>query len=112
MLAELEVVNTKENIEKLVAFSMDVVKLYPSLKSEEVAKLISKAYLESDVEVAVEETELGLYLALTVSREELQRRGLGRVTHTWKKAGSNKGASPGITTAEVFARRKGEQKEG
>ena len=112
MLAELGKVNTKENIEKLVAFSMDVVKLYQSLKSKEVAKLMSKAYLETDVEVAVEQTELGLYLALIVIKEELARRGLGRVTHAWKKAGSNRGACSGITTAEVLSRRKVEHKEG
>ena len=105
MLSALEKVNTIEDVEKLLAFSMDVVKLYPSLKSEEVARLVAKAFLESELEVAVEETELGLYLALTVSKEELSRRGLGRVTHTWRKEGS-RGATPGITTAEVFSRRK------
>ena len=68
------------------------------------SKLVGKAFLESDLEVNVNTEDLSLYLALTVPREELVRRGLGRVTHTRKSQANN--APPGITTAEVFAKQK------
>ena len=101
MLAALEKTNENEDIVKMVVWSMDVIKLYPSLKAEEVSKLAAKAFMESSLELEVDCTELALYLALTVERKELVRLGLGRVTHTRKAA---RGAAPGITTAEVFAK--------
>ena len=51
---------------------------------------------------------MALYLALTVERKELVKLGLGRVTHTRKAA---RGAAPGITTAEVFAKQLREENE-
>ena len=83
---------------------MGVEKLYPSLKAEEVSKLVGKAFLESDLEVNVNTEDLSLYLALTVDRKELVKKGLGRVTHTRKSQSNN--SPPGITTAEVFAKQK------
>ena len=85
--------------------SMDVEKLYPSIKAEEVSKLVGKAFLESDLEVNVNTEDLALYLTLTVDRKELVKRGLGRVTHTRKSTANN--SPPGITTAEVFAKKRG-----
>ena len=110
MLAALEKTNENDNIVKMVVWSMDVIKLYPSLKADEVSKLAAKAFMESSLEVEVNCTDLALYLALTVERKELVKLGLGRVTHTRKAA---RGAAPGITTAEVFAkqRRDGEEEE-
>ena len=110
MLAALEKTNENENIVKMVVWSMDVIKLYPSLKSEEVSKLAAKAFMESSLEVEVDDIDLALYLALTVERKELVKLGLGRVTHTRKAA---RGAAPGITTAEVFAKqmREGNEEE-
>ena len=87
---------------------MDVVKLYPSLKAEKVAKLAAKAFNDSNHEIEVDDLALGLYLALTVSREELNKAGLARVTHTWKKADTGI-FPPGITTAEVFAKVKDDE---
>ena len=101
MLAALEKTNENEDIVKMVVWSMDVIKLYPSLKAEEVSKLAAKAFMESSLELEVDCTELALYLALTVERKELVRLGLGRVKHTRK---ATRGAAPGITTAEVFAK--------
>ena len=104
MLAALEETNKLDNIKKLVVWSMDVEKLYPSLKAEEVSKLVGKAFLESKLEVNVNTEDLSLYLALTVPRKELVKRGLARVTHTRKSQANN--APPGITPAEVFARQR------
>ena len=110
MLAALEKTNENDNIVKMVVWSMDVIKLYPSLKAEEVSKLAAKAFMESSLEVEVNCMDLALYLALTVERKELVKLGLGRVTHTRKAV---RGAAPGITTAEVFAKqtRDGEEEE-
>ena len=83
----------------MVVWSMDVENMHPSLKTEEVSKLVRKALVESDL--GVEVNDHSMYLALTVSREELARRSLTRVVHTRKAAA---GAAPGITTAEVFAK--------
>ena len=62
------------------------------------------------MEVEMDDVDLALYLALTVERKELVKLGLGRVTHTRKAA---RGAAPGITTAEVFAKqmREGNEEE-
>ena len=54
MLAEYKKkVNTIENVKELVVWSKDIEKLYPSLKAEEVSKLVGKAFLEYDLEVNV-----------------------------------------------------------
>ena len=78
MLAALEKVNKIKNMDNVVARSSDVIKLYPSLKAAEVGKLISKAFINSSLEVEVDDLALGLYLALV-------KKGLGRVTDTWKE---------------------------
>ena len=90
---------------------MDVVKLYPTLMADEVAKLAAKAFNDSNLEIEVDDLALGLYLALTVSREELNKAGLARVTHTWKK-GDTGTFPPGITTAKVFAKVKDDEESG
>ena len=78
MLAALEKVNKIKNMDNVVARSSDVIKLYPSLKAAEVGKLISKAFINSSLEVEVDDLALGLYLALV-------KKGLSRVTDTWKE---------------------------
>ena len=87
---------------------MHASKSNPSLKADEVAKLVAKAFSESNLEVEVDDLALGLYLALTVSRAELTKLGLARVTNTWKKADTGS-SPPGITTAEVFGKVKDEE---
>ena len=47
MLAALEQTDNLENAKKLVVWSMDVEKMYPSLKTEEVSKLVGKALIGS-----------------------------------------------------------------
>ena len=108
-MAALEKTNSLDNVKKLVVWSMDVEKLYPSLKADEVSKLVGKAFLESELEVDVNTDDLSLYLALTVDRKELVKRGLGRVTHTRKSDSNN--SLPGITIAEVFAKQNAEAEE-
>jgi hypothetical protein len=79
MVAGLEEAN-RRHISDPVTFSADVTALYPSLKAEVVAKEISEAYLESELEIEVDTHQLGLYLVLVVGKAELRRRGLGHVT--------------------------------
>ena len=74
----MEKVNIREGINKLVVFSMDVSKMFPSLIASDVAKV---------VEVEVDDTELGLMLAILVSREEVEGAGLGEVVCKRKRKG-------------------------
>ena len=57
---------------------MDVKSMFPNLNKDEVAKVAAEEFMRSDVEVEVDATELGLYLAITYQgrREELQVLGL------------------------------------
>ena len=85
-------------------------KLHQFQPIQEVSKLMDKAFLESELDDNVNEMDLSLYLALTVSKEELKKKGLTRVTHT--RNSESHGAPPGITTAEVFAKQKRQGERG
>ena len=99
LVAGMEEVNNRNDVEKPVVFSMDVNSLYPSLKAKQVAEEISAVYLELELEVEVDTHQLGLYLVMVAGREEMVRQGLKHVTPTRRHTG---GSAPGITTAEVF----------
>ena len=59
---------------------MDVTALYPSLDQKESARMAKEAYLESEMEVEeVDWKAASLYLALTVSRQELVREGIAHL---------------------------------
>ena len=104
MCGGLEKVNAMIGAKRLTVFSMDVVKLYPSLVAEEMARMVKEEYLQAKLEVLVDDTELGLGLAILVSREELVRLGLGEVTCRRKRRG---GRPILITTNWVVGERGG-----
>ena len=99
MIAGIENVNLREDIKKIVAFSMDVEKLYPSLEAAEVARVVAKEYLRSKLNIKVGNAELSLYLAIIKDPSEIQELGLAEVVNTRK---GTRGARPGITTTEIL----------
>ena len=64
MCEGLEKVNNRRNIQKLVFFSMDVSKMFPSLRAADVAKIVKEEYLQAKLEVEVDDAELALFLAI------------------------------------------------
>ena len=83
---------------------MDVEKLYhASLQIEHVARLVRDTFETAKLEVETNDLELGLYLAVTRSRKEIEELGLGE---TEQKRLKSHGPSPGITTAEILQRRR------
>ena len=101
----LEMVNSRGGIRKLAFFSMDVCKMFPSLRASDVARIVKEEYLEAQLEVEVDDAELALFLAIEVDREELERRGLGQVTNKRKRRG---GRPILITTKWVVGERGGQ----
>ena len=99
MVAGIEKVNRSNVIKELVAFSMDVEKLFPSLKAEEVAKVVAKEYLKSKLNIKVDNAELSLYLAIVKDPSEIETLGLKEVINTRR---GTRGAKPGITTSEIL----------
>ena len=103
MVAEFKRVNSlNEAEEERVVFSMDVKALYPSLKADYVAKIVSEMYREGTLEVEVDEGELALYLALVAERDEIREYGLEDLVSKWRHEGRGRGRRPGITSAEVL----------
>ena len=87
MAGGIEKVNNKEGIKKLSTMSLDAVKMFPRLKADQVARIVKEEYLKADIDTEVEDTEVGLMLAILVEREELERLGLGEVTCRRKRKG-------------------------
>ena len=80
--------------EGIVVASMDVSALYPSLDQRESAKIVRKEFEESGIEIeGVDWRLVALYLAVTVSREELLREGL---EHLVAKRRKMKGRKPTV----------------
>ena len=101
MLANIEEVNKKVDKQNITVWSSDVKALYLSLQTDIVAETISNEYLKSDLEINVDSDELGLYLTLILSKEEIEVENLQDVTAQWRHEGHGK--KPGITTAKVLA---------
>ena len=103
MVAEFNRINrlNEEGGEKTV-FSMDVKALYPSLKADYVANVVSEMYRECPLEVEVDEGELALYLALVAERSEIEEYGLEDLVRKWRHEEGGRGRRPGITSAEVL----------
>ena len=93
--------NTKEENQNLTLFSMDIEKMYPSADVDEVCRVAAEEWLNSNLELDVNPTELALYLAVVYDRDLLESLGLGDVTHTRLK---RNGPKPGVTTPEILTR--------
>ena len=81
----MEEVNSKRNVKKLVVFSMDVCKMFPSMVAADVARVVREEYKSARLEVEVGDNELSLALAILVSREEVEGLGLGGVVGKRKR---------------------------
>ena len=109
MVAGIEEINEKERDNRTVIWSSDVKALYPSLRVNDVSKIIYEEYINADLEVNTDDDELGLYIALTHDMNMIKELGLEKVTAKRKKEGA-RGARPGITTHEVLGGTKAKDK--
>ena len=71
MIAEIEKVNSRDDLDNLTVYSSDIEAMYPSLHMDTIAKVAAEEFLNSRLDVDVDWLELSLYLAVTLSREEL-----------------------------------------
>ena len=89
MLASIEDVNNSGDLdEECIVGSTDVKALYPSIDIDFAAEKVGEVFLESEVNVAeIDSRELGLYLALNRTKEQLQTKGLAEFCPTRKRNG-------------------------
>ena len=59
------------DLDNLTVYSSDIEAMYPSLHVDTIAKVAAEEFLNSRLDVDVDWLELSLYLAVTLSREEL-----------------------------------------
>ena len=87
------------DVDSVVLASMDVVSLYPSIDQKGSAALVREAFIQSDIKVDNVDWEAAtLYLALTVSKEELEREGYDR----WvPRRTTTRGRRPTVRTARM-----------
>ena len=83
----MDEVNSKRGIKKLVVFSMDMCKMFPSMVAAAVARVVREEYKSARLEVEVDDNEISLALAILVSREEVEGLGLGEVVGKKKRKG-------------------------
>ena len=88
----------REKMKRAEVISIDVKALYPSLKIEEVKKIIREMVVRAQDEgkVSFEEVdfhEVGKYLAIACTREEINNNRLSEVVP--KKTANNRGPTPG-----------------
>ena len=69
MICELEGVNNRDDVEDLVVFSTDIEVMYPSLDTDQVAADLAREFLDCELGVNFDETELALYLALEMETD-------------------------------------------
>ena len=95
MMADIQQANEKGLPEDTIVGSLDVKALYPSLDIDLTARIVAKCYKEHAYEVInVDHNELGLYLAINLTIEELNTKGLTPFCHTRKH---KRGRKPVIT---------------
>ena len=97
MIAAIEEAN--ENIdERTTIGSADVKALYPSLDIDFTAEKVSEMFLESELTVDVDSKELGLYLSLNMTKDEIEQENLSRYCPERRKT---QGRKPTITGCAV-----------
>ena len=101
--------NSRNDIEEMIVGSMDVKSLYPSLLAIPSTKIITEVFMESDIAIeGINWVETGKYLAINLSKDEINQLGLKEVVSTRAKKG---GRSPGMTTAEIMGKLNREEAE-
>ena len=79
-----------------------MVGLYPALVKEWIRKILMIMFLRTEVKVKqVDWKEVGVYLAMTHSQQELDQEGLGEVVPRWRYRPQGGGNRPGITSSRA-----------
>ena len=103
MMAEIARVNTEGLSENTVIGSTDVKALYPSLDIHFTVEKVCEVFKSSDVMISdVDYEELGLYLRLTRTNEDIEMLQLAEVCPTRR---SNRGQRPTITSSGTAAKK-------
>ena len=84
-----------------VVGSTDFKAYYPSLPVQRSAQIVKEMIMESEVKILTDDRELGLFLASTMTKEEVRRLNLEEVV---QERLHNSGAAPGITSREILSR--------
>ena len=101
MRAGVDEVNSRAGEEERIIGSTDFKSYYPSLPIKRTAKIVAGMVVQSELDVKTNDVEMGLFLASTLSRAEVEAMGLGDVVQERLHARS---AAPGITSREILER--------
>ena len=95
-----EVLDWQQESQRVVG-STDFKSYYPRLPVQRAAQIVREMIQRSEVKILTDERELGLFLASTMTRVEVERLNLGEVVpeRIYKS-----GAAPGITSREILSR--------
>ena len=107
LLANISQLNNNATDTEYVIGSLDVKALYPSLNIEATASIVAESYYENDYNIeGIAQTDLGLYLSLNKTEDELKR--LGIYEHCPKRK-TRLGRPPTITGCAVTKQTVAEQ---
>ena len=81
--------------------STDFKSYYQNLPVRRAAQIVANMAEESELNIKTDNVELGLYLASTMKREEVEEMGLGEVV---QQRLHTRSAAPGITSREIMSR--------
>ena len=96
LLSRIRECNQQQNLDKCIVGSMDVKALYPSIDITFSVEKCEQLLCESDTEFRlVDVDELGLFLSLTSTKEELEMKDIYRYCPTRP----NKGRAPTLTSS-------------
>ena len=101
MRAGVDEVNNREGEEERIIGSTDFKSYYPSLPIKRTAKIVATMVEQSELSIKTNDVEMGLFLASTLSREEVENVGLGEVV---QERLHTRAAAPGITSKEILER--------
>ena len=91
----------EETEEQRIIGSTDFKAFYQNMPVTGAAAVVRRMAETTELDVKTDDTELALFLASTLKKEEVERLGLKEVVHTRLH---NHGASPGITSIEILSR--------
>ena len=95
-----EVLDWQQETQRVVG-STDFKSYYPRLPVQRAAQIVKEMIERSEVKIMTDNRELGLFLASTMTREEVERLNLGEVV---QERIHKSGAAPGITSREILSR--------
>ena len=99
MIVEIENVNKViEENEDIIIGSLDIVKWYPSMKIERLIEVIMELLMMANLDLReIDFTHLSIYIATSLSKEDIAKEGLEQVIHRRKV-----GKRAGITNINVW----------